>query len=71
MSRKSLLSLRLEPEICVQSGEKNVVFVAIATELLKPGMSSTMWILVLIATDILPLGGGGERGEYALQSFCP
>lgn len=42
---------------------ENMVFVAIATELLKPWMSSTMWMLVLIATAILHLGGGRGGGE--------
>lgn len=35
---------------------ENMVFVAIATELLKPWMSSTMWLLVLIATAVLHWG---------------
>lgn len=55
MSRKSLVSLRFEPEMHLQS--RKWYFVTMATELLKKRMSSNMRIPVLMATAILHILG--------------
>lgn len=55
MSRKSLISLRFEPEMHLQS--RKWYFVTMATELLKKRMSSNMRIPVLMATAILRILG--------------
>lgn len=65
MSRKSLISLRFEPEIHLQSGKQ--CFVTIATELLKKSMSSNMRILVLMATAIAAYFGE----KMCLAFFLP